>query len=267
MATTKSEADELAAPKEDRHFVTALARGLDVLACFRRGESALANSEIAARCGLARSTVSRLTHTLTKLGYLHHVPETSSYRRGTALIALGANALAGLDVRHLARPGMQELAIFANASVGLGVRDRLSMRYIECCRGEAAIALNMDTGSRVPMARSAMGRAYLALCDAHERQGLLEDFRALDDAAWPALRTGIEQALADYGTYGCARSFGDWQPTVSAIAVAFRPGGGVPPMSINCGAPTVILDRDFLMEEVRPRLIALAASLEGVMGA
>jgi hypothetical protein len=36
------------------------------------------------------------------------------------------------------------------------------MRYIECCRGEAAIALNMDTGSRVAIARSAMGRAYLA---------------------------------------------------------------------------------------------------------
>lgn len=258
--------DELAESGEDRHFVTALARGLELLSCFRRGEDALANSEIARRCGLARSTVSRLTHTLTKLGYLHHVPESGSYRLGTAVIALGATALAGLDVRRIARAGMRELAAFSNASVGLGVRDRLSMRYIECCRGEAAIALNMDVGSRVSLARSAMGRAYLAICDEAERKTLLEDIRSVDDAAWPRLRDGVERALAEYHELGCARSFGEWQPTVSAIAVGFRPGGGLPPMSINCGAPTVILDRDFLMAEVRPRLIALAAGLEGVMG-
>jgi DNA-binding IclR family transcriptional regulator len=258
--------DGIADPREDRHFVTALARGLDVLACFRRGESTLANSEIAARCGLARSTVSRLTHTLTELGYLHTVPATGGYRLGTALLALGATALAGLDLRNLARPGMREIARFANATVGLGVREKLAMRYIECARGEAAIALNMETGSRLSLARSAMGRAYLALCDRAEREAILAELRAVDDAAWPRLRAGIDEALEDYARHGCARSFGDWQPEVSAIAVAFHPGGGLPPMSLNCGAPTVILDRDFLMEEVRPKMIALAASLEGVMG-
>ena len=36
---------------EDRHFVTALARGLEVLACFRSGDRVLGNQEIAQRCG------------------------------------------------------------------------------------------------------------------------------------------------------------------------------------------------------------------------
>lgn len=254
------------AEKEDRHFVTALARGLDVLSCFKRGDEALANSEIAARCGLARSTVSRLTHTLTTLGYLTHSPQTGTYRLGMSLIALGSTALAGLDVRQIARPGMRDLARFSNATVGLGVRDRLSMRYVECARGDVPIALNMDTGSRVAIIRSAMGRAYLVACDEAERRAILGEVRSADDAAWPRLRDGFEQAMEDYRTFGCTRSFGDWVPTVSAIAVAFRPGGGLPAMSINCGAPNVIIDRDFLMEEVRPRLIALATSLEGVMG-
>ena len=48
----------------DRHFITALARGLDVLSCFRSGDRMLGNQEIAARCGLPKSTVSRLTYTL-----------------------------------------------------------------------------------------------------------------------------------------------------------------------------------------------------------
>jgi hypothetical protein len=54
--------------KTDRHFVTALARGLEVLACFRHGDRMLGNQELSKRCGLAKSTVSRLTHTLTRLG-------------------------------------------------------------------------------------------------------------------------------------------------------------------------------------------------------
>jgi len=54
--------------KTDRHFVTALARGLEVLASFRHGDRMLGNQELSKRCGLAKSTVSRLTHTLTSLG-------------------------------------------------------------------------------------------------------------------------------------------------------------------------------------------------------
>ena len=48
--------------KTDRHFVTALARGLEVLASFRHGDRMLGNQELSKRCGLAKSTVSRLTH-------------------------------------------------------------------------------------------------------------------------------------------------------------------------------------------------------------
>ena len=67
--------------REDRHFVTALARGLDVLRCFRSGEERLGNQELAERCKLPKSTVTRLTYTLTKLGSLHHVEESGRYRR------------------------------------------------------------------------------------------------------------------------------------------------------------------------------------------
>jgi hypothetical protein len=48
--------------------------------------------------------------------------------------------------------------------------------------------------------------------------------------------------------------------------VGFRPGGGLPAMALNCGAPSMLCKPDFLLEEVRPRLIALAQRLEGSMG-
>src|SRR5687768_950530 len=49
----------------DRQFVAALARGLAILRCFKSHERYLGNQEIARRTGLAKPTVSRLTHTLS----------------------------------------------------------------------------------------------------------------------------------------------------------------------------------------------------------
>lgn len=268
MVDTLHEAIEAEAdPKEDRHFVTALARGLDVLSAFKPGETWLANHELAERCGLPRSTVSRLTYTLTKLGYLHFVEDVGKYRLGNQLVALGTVALGGLTVRQIARPAMRELAMRANATVGLGVRDKLSMRYVEVARGPAAIALNIDIGSRLSMARSSMGRAFVAALTPSERAQLFDELKMLDPLAWPKMHSMFERALDEHVRLGCSCSFGEWQESVSAIALGFRPGGGLPPMAINCGAPTVISSPEFLLNEVRPRLIEVAAGLEGVMGA
>jgi DNA-binding IclR family transcriptional regulator len=54
----------------DRQFVNGLARGLEVLRAFRPDDGPLGNHALAERTGLPRSTVSRLTYTLTSLGYL-----------------------------------------------------------------------------------------------------------------------------------------------------------------------------------------------------
>jgi len=252
--------------KEDRHFVSALARGLKVLSCFRSGNEALGNHEIARRAGLPKSTISRLTYTLTKLGYLHYIQDSVKYRLGTATLALGSAMLARMDVRQLARPMMQELANFSRGMVSLGVRERLSMIYIENCRSESALTLSLDVGSRISLATTAMGRAYVALMPEGERGALLEQLRARDEAQWPKVRAGIDASLEQYRRLGCCCSFGEWQKDVNAIAVAFHPGGGFPAMSINCGGPAFQLSPDFLVNEVRPRLIDLVRRLEMSLG-
>lgn len=251
--------------KADRHFVTALARGLDVLGAFRSRDRMLGNQELARRCGLPKSTISRLTYTLTKHGYLEHAQDAqgnAGYKLGSAVLALGSAMLARMDMRQLARPLMQELADASGAMVSLGVRDRLSMIYVENCRSDAALTLSLDVGSRIPLATTAMGRAWLALCGETERQALIQRIREQDEAAWPRLRDGIEAALAQHAVDGCCASFGEWQSDVNAIAIAFRPPGGRTLMAINCGGPGFSLSPAYLLGEVRPRLLALAERLQ-----
>jgi DNA-binding IclR family transcriptional regulator len=252
-------------PKEDRHFVTALARGLEVLSCFRHGEITLSNQELAQRCKLPKSTVSRLTMTLTKLGYLIHVQESGRYRLGTACLALGSALLNKLDVRKIARPMMQELAEFSGASVSLGVRDKLSMIYVENCRSSAALTLTLDVGSRMPLSTSAMGRAWLAAVSRDKRLEAMEQIRELDHLAWHSVKTGVDKALQDYQTLGVACSFGDWNKEVNGVARAFDPGNGLPIMAVNVGGPSYNLSPQFLLDEVRPRLLQVVRSIEDAL--
>ena len=256
-----------AAAKADRHFVNALGRGLEVLACFRHGDRMLGNQDLARACGLPKSTVSRLTNTLTKLGYLVYVEDSAKYSLGIATLSLGSAMLARLDIRKLAHPRMQELAEFGQCMVSLGTRDRLSMLYIDVVRGSGAVTLSLDMGARIQIATSAMGRAYMTAISETERSEIMERVRELvADDRWLEIQAGVERAMSDIRELGVCCSFGEWQKDVNGIAVPVRPGGGLPPMSINCGAPAYMVSKDFLLEKVRPKLIALANELETSLG-
>lgn len=257
------------AVKQDRHFVEALARGLDLLACFRRKDGLLGNQELARRCGLAKSTVSRLTYTLTKLGYLTHVEEAGKYSLGTATLSLASSMLGRLDIRKLARPMMEELAEFSGCLVSLCSRDRLSMVYVEVARSSStSVTLSMDTGTRIQLVNSASGRAYLSAISGQEREEIMQSLRevAEDVSCWPVLQDGMAKALLDLRKLGVCCSFGEWQKDINAIAVPVRPGNNLPPMAISCGGPAYSVSPQFLLDEARPRLTALANSLEKSVG-
>lgn len=253
--------------KGDRHFVEALARGLELLHCFGHRDRLLGNQELALRCGLPKSTVSRLTYTLTKLGYLTHVTEVGKYALGSATLSLGSAMLGRLDIRNLARPQMQELAEFSQCTVSLTSRDRLCMIYVESARSSATVTLSLDTGSRIQIATSAAGRAYLAAVSEQERQEILDAVHEIAEVSrWADVQQGVAKAVSDLRTLGVCASFGEWRKDVNAIAVPVRPGSGLPPMSISVGAPSYTVSEKFLLDQARPRLITLANDLEKALG-
>lgn len=247
--------------KEDRHFVTALARGLQVLQCFASGEERLGNQELAERCGLPKSTVTRLTYTLTKLGFLHHVAESGRYRLGMATLTLGGTTLSRLDAKEVSRPLMQQLANDTGCLIALGMRDGMSMLYLETCRSDSIVTIRLNIGSRIPLATSAMGRAYLAGAKPGARRGLEERIRTLDLAGWPRIEPGIRQAVSEIDLHGCCSSFGDWRGEVNAIASPLRVGKGMPLMVLSAAGPRSMAPEVF-MQDIRPKLLDTVRAIE-----
>jgi len=252
--------------KEDRHFVTALARGLDVLACFRAFDSELGNAELAQRCGLPKSTISRLTHTLTELGYLQALTDPVRYRLGSSALALAPAAQQGADVLAVARPFMQELADLSKGVASLIVRDRGRMLIFENCQAESYLTLRVPVGSRVSGLTTAAGRAYLlALSNTEQRQALAA-FRTDDKTPAPTAESMLMQCRDEHRRLGCTTSFGEWLPDINSIALAFRPGPSLPPMTLSCSGPNALVPPAHLLEKVRPLLQQHVRRIEATFG-
>lgn len=148
----------------DPNFATTLAHGLAVLECFRVGEAALSNKELADRTGLSKATISRLTYTLAARGLVSFDPRLRRYRLGSTTLSLGYPLLANLAVRQTARPLMRRLADEAGGSVSIGMRYRIHMVYLETIRGYDGIAFRPDIGASLPIASTGAPRRYLPRC-------------------------------------------------------------------------------------------------------
>ena len=254
----------------DRQFVVALFRGLEILRCFRPTDGALGNQELAQRSGLPKATVSRLTYTLSKLGYLVYMEDTGKYRMGVPVLGLGYACLAGMKIRETAQPFLQELADYGGDGVttALGGRDDLSMIYIAFARSVGMISLQLNVGSRISLARSGMGRAYLAGVSEEERTMLMQKLRArAGEDRWPQLEDGIMRAIEEVRTRGFCMNIGDWHPQVNSVAVPFRPlNGDMPVLAFNCGGPSYNLTPERLEKHLGPRLVEMVGKVAAFGG-
>jgi DNA-binding IclR family transcriptional regulator len=245
-------------PSQDRHFVTALARGLAVLAAFRAGEDGLSNQQLAQRTGLPKSTVSRLSHTLTRLGYLNQDGDTGIYRPGLAALSLASIMLGSFDMRRVAAPLLRAFALEHTISASLGTLDGTDIVYLETVRSLARVSVQLTVGSRVPLATTAIGRAYFAGLPEVEQRRLQTLLAQRYGDAWADIRARLNAACDEYDQKGYCSSFGEYEPDVMAVGVALpTPGPGQAPMCLNASGPAFAFDRDDMTGRIAPALLAL----------
>lgn len=262
-----SEAEYGAHPDEakDRNFVTALARGLDVLRCFRPNETELTNTDISERTGLPKPTISRLTHTLCKLDYLVADPRTGTYRLSAGVLQLGFGVLSGMEIGDRAADAMRRLRNGPNSYItcALAERHRLDAVYVAVQRSREEISLIMRIGSRLPLFFSAIGRAILVGMSEDDRQ-LVFDLADRQEPEGQAARQAIlEQALAEYEANGFCTGYGDWRADVNGIAVPVFSLGGDRVYGLNVGGPAFHVKKKQLEGHYAKLLIETARSLSG----
>jgi len=262
MGNPRRDADVFRRHIERSHplFVNAVARAFAILRGFDSGNELLGNQEIARRTGLPKATVSRLTFTLSALGYLHYYPEQEKYALGTGALSLGHAFLKDNKVIDVARPLMAGLAEHTRAAVMLAIADATQERMVllAVCQGDPMFRMNLAAGARVPHGSTALGRADLAVRPLAEfEQQLARLERECEPGYWPRLQAGIVKARQDYEAMGFCFSLGDWNAEVFAIGVPLVSADGSRVLALNCSGRVSTMTREVLTRDVGPRLLAV----------
>jgi DNA-binding IclR family transcriptional regulator len=238
-------------------------RGLAVLDAFLGEGEWLANQDIAARTGLPKATISRLTQTLRALGYLTYSEERRKYRLGLAVLSLGFAANVDTDVVLRARPLMQKLADDNGVFVGLAGRDGLDMIFFENCHSASNHAtVGLGVGEHLPMAASPVGWALLSCLHENERNYLMDHMRPYHKRdEWMTLRQKLTDAQAQIDDKSYCLSSGDWGPDITVVATPLKLAGRTP-MVLLCAGQTRVLTKARVEAKAGPQLLAMRRNLQ-----
>ena len=256
----------------DRQFATTLARGLELLRCFSASDVQLSNAELAERTGLPRPTISRLTYTLVILGYLRPSAKYGKYQLGSALISATYPLMASIGLRQHARPLMNALADETGGDVSMGIRDRLNIVLVETSRSRTRVRAGgalADTGLSLPIAGSAIGRAWLAGVDAATRDTVLNEIRVKTPQDWDRYEAPIRQALQDVAAQGFCAVDGDLVTQIQAVGVPYGLTASGEFLVFNCAfarPPAGTQGAPWLRQDIGPKLLAMVLQLKEQRG-
>ena len=246
--------------------IQVVSRAFDVLRCFEGHEARLGNLEISNRCGLPRSTVSRLTHTLTRMGQLVYLPRDQKYRIGPSAVAMSTSMMKGLQLRNLIRLRLQDVAEQLPGTVGFVIPDRFHLVYLEFARAANALGLHESTGSRIAMASTAAGHAYIAALDAEVGDALLAEMeREMPDAAKAAAAAHREPTAAICANTVMSSPAELWSPHINGCAVPLWSPQYQTFVVVTIGLLSAMYDEKRLHKEVAPRMLELAAAVGGML--
>lgn len=254
------------AESADRQFVTALARGLEILRCFNARRKELGTTEIALLTGLPQPTVWRLCYTLIKTGYLAPSPRTDKLCIGVGVLGLGYEAIAAIEIGDLAQREMQIVADEFRCAVSLATPDRLDLVIVKRAQCNSRLVVNLHVGSRLPIGASTGGWAYLATLPPRERTQLLQRLEAqYGKREWSAKWRTANAAIKSYPKTGYLLSGGAYDPEINAIGIPIQPDNSSRFFALVCGAPATMVPVKTFQTKIAPRLIRLSEFIRSAL--
>ena len=246
----------------ERYTVPGLQRGLQLLAEFRKDTPALTGAELARRLGLPRASVFRLLQTLELMGFVERAGDSNHYRLGIAVLRLGFEFLASMDLTERGKPVLDALSHMCGLSAHLVVRDGTEVVFVAKSIGQSSLQSSVQVGTRLPAHATSTGRMLLACKPVAERNTwlkgrVLQRLTAHTVTTAKQLRAVLEQVRADDH---CLASE-EHEVGVFAVAVALRNIQGQALAALNVVLPGACTDRARTLAQWLPPLQQAAREL------
>src|SRR5215212_5571507 len=241
-------------------FVEALARGLDVLACFDADHRRMSLTEVATAAGLARPTARRLLLTLQELGFVRS--SGGAFVLTPKVLELGMAYVGSLGLWDIARPHLESLVATTGESSSMAQLDGSDIVYVARVAVPKIITLRVEIGTRFPAVQTSQGKVLLAALPPGELDATL----AVPSRAGlpPAVGRSAEQfqrELTETRARGWALADEELAPGVRSVAVPVRDGAGAVRAAMNVTVHAAETSVDRLLGEHLPRLLRSAGDV------
>lgn len=240
-------------------FVEALARGLDVLACFDGGRPAMTLSEVAAAAGLARPTARRLLLTLEELGFVRS--SDGVFRLTPKVLSLGTAYVSGLGLWDIARPHLEDLVARTGESSSMAQLDGSDIVYVARVAVPKLIALRVDIGTRFPAPQTSQGKVLLAALPPERLAAVLAEPSRSGLPVTTRLRDDLEAELVQVRARGWALADEELAPGVRSVAVPVRDAEGQVQAAANVTVHAAETTTERLLHDHLPLLLRTAGEI------
>jgi IclR family acetate operon transcriptional repressor len=244
-------------PAKPRYPIESVDNALRLLLMFSERRS-VRIADASRELDIARSTAHRLMQMLQYHGFVQQDSGSSAYLAGSTLVELGLAVVRDLDVRSLARPELESLAIQLGETAHLVELVGSAVLFLDSVEAPRAVRVGRRTGVLLPAHATSAGKALLAALPA-ERVRELYPSATLPrlTKATTTSRRALEAELGEIRKQGFATNIGESEPDIGAVGVAICDTQGVPRGAISVSVPLSRFD-----EADVPRIaeVALAAA-------
>ncbi len=215
-------------------------------------------AEVARALGVHRSTALRLLGTLERHALVERDSRSAKYRLGPRLPQLASVVTGESDLREVARPVCLSLATTLGETVTLDVLAGDEIVPIEQATGSTSVVSVNWLGRRTPVHCTASGKVILAFGPEAVRRRLLATPLYRSTPHTITDRVQLEAQLEAARQEGLARTFGELEVGLDAIAAPVYAAGGEVVAAIDVSGPSHRLHSDDRPELARLTLEAAA---------
>lgn len=141
---------------------TTVVKGLQVIEALAHNGGAMGITEIARALDMNQSAVQRILGVLTERGYISRPPGSRKYQLTLALWELGSQVVEHHQQRRLVHPILRFAAQTTGFTAFLTYLAHPFIVYLDKVEGAHGRAHSNEPGSRIPIHRTAAGKAVLA---------------------------------------------------------------------------------------------------------
>jgi len=204
--------------------VKILDKALRVLMLFSPEQPEWGVSTLSREVAMSKSTVHRILRVLEQHGFVTQNAETKRFRLGLAGIELGRRAQAGMELRRIALPIMEQLSSTSGETVLLQVVSPEGDRVvcIERVQQRRGLRLILDVGSTAPLYAGCSSKVLLAYLDKETIDAVLKKRLRPLASHTTTDPAQIRAQLAEIRRKGYAVSFEETDEGVAGASVPIR---------------------------------------------